>query len=73
MGRTHVAVFFCPRSCAFFTHGFSLLLDREEPMSGDLILVIVLALVFLGGMGGLLIYANTGKDEGEKGKDGEKR
>lgn len=42
-------------------------------MSGDLILVIVLALVFLGGMGGLLIYANTGKDEGEKGKDGEKR
>jgi hypothetical protein len=54
-------------------HGFCRSQEGEEPMSGDLILVIVVVLVFLGGMGGLLIYANTGKEKGDEKKDEEKR
>ena len=42
----------------------------EVRMSGSTILVIVLVVIFLGGMVGLLLYANGGKAEkDEKGPD----
>jgi hypothetical protein len=42
-------------------------------MGGDVIVVIVVAVVFLGGMGGLLIYANTGKKDDSDVKENEEK